>query len=262
MIKVGDRFESAKGDFCVVIDYINTKNITVQFEDNYKHRAKVTETQLKRGWIKNPYKPLLFNVGYFGVGIHKSKDDSSSDGFTRLPAYSAWANMLSRCYDKNYNSLHVYKNTTVHEEWHCFQTFADWYTKELSYSGWAGDNYLDKDIIGDGSIYSHKHCCLVPACINTILTTKHGGIYLQGVSKSTNGLYRVTAGYLCSNDRFTTEESAHLAFVEAKSEKIKQLANEYQRFLRPNVYETLMTKDFRFKFSPFFQKPETHTGSE
>ncbi len=50
-----------------------------------------------------------------------------------------------------------------------------------------------------------------------------------------------------------------MAFVEAKSEKIKALANEHKEFLRPHVYETLMTKDFRYKFSPFFEKPETLT---
>ena len=95
MIKVGDRFENTKGGPCVVVEYTNRENFKIQFEDEHKHIARVTATQLKNDWIKNPYKPLLFNVGYFGVGIHKAKEGSSSDGFVRLPAYSAWANMLS-----------------------------------------------------------------------------------------------------------------------------------------------------------------------
>ena len=82
---------------------------------------------------------------------------------------------------------------------------------------------------------------------------------MTGVIKYSNRLYKVTSGYACSNERFNDEKAAHMAFVEAKSEKIKLLANEYKEFLRPHVYETLMTKDFRYKFSPFFEKPETLT---
>jgi hypothetical protein len=102
----------------------------------------------------------------------------------------------------------------------------------------------------------------VPSAINIIITQKHGGKCLPGVVKSSNRLYRVTPGYVCSNEKFNDEKSAHMAFVEAKSEKIKSLANEYKEILQPYVYETLMTKDFRYKFSPFFEKPKASHSPE
>ena len=62
-----------------------------------------------------------------------------------------------------------YENSTVHEDWHCFQTFAEWYYKELSDLKWNGKSYLDKDVLGDGRIYSERFCCIVPFAIHTII---------------------------------------------------------------------------------------------
>ena len=260
MIKVGDRFETTRSGDCIVIKYVNNKHIIVEFDDEHQHRCKVTAVQLKRGWIKNPYKPLLFGVGYYGVGLHKSREDSSENGFSQLPAYSAWSNMLSRCYDKNYIDPHLYENSIVHEDWHCFQTFAEWYYDEISYCNFKGRRSADKDIMGDGTLYSAQTCCIVPHVINSVIRDANGGEYLPGIIRSTNGLFRVRPGYSCSNLRFNDEKSAHMAFVEAKSERVKSLANEHKEILRPHVYETLMTKDFRYKFSPFFEKPENRIG--
>lgn len=260
MIKVGDRFENTRGSEYVVVEYLNYEKITVEFCDEHKYRVIKGGDCVKSGNIKNPYQPLLFGVGYHGVGKHKSKEGPSSKGFSRLPAYSAWSNMLSRCYNKDYTDPHVYEHSTVHEDWHCFQTFAEWYYNALSDFKWYGTPYLDKDILGNGSIYSEQFCCIVPPVINSVITQKHGGKYLTGVIKYSNGLYRVVPGYSCSDLRFNDEKSAHMAFVEAKSEKIKALANEHKEFLRPHVYETLMTKDFRYKFSPFFEKPQNRIG--
>lgn len=259
MIKVGDRFRNTKGSEYVVVEYSNHDNVTVEFCDEHKHQVVKGGACVKSGNIKNPYHPLLFGVGYYGVGLHKSKAGPSSKGFPNLPAYSTWCNMLSRCYDKNYISPDVYENSIVHDDWHCFQTFAEWYYNTLSDFKYNGKSYLDKDILGNGDLYSEKFCCIVPSAINTIITQKHGGKCLPGVVKSSNRLYRVTPGYTCSNEKFNDEKSAHMAFVEAKSEKIKTLANEHKELLHPHVYEALMTKDFRYKFSPLFEKPETLT---
>lgn len=252
MIKVGDRFETTRSGDCIVIKYVNNKNIIVEFDDEYQHRCKVTSTQLKRGWIKNPYKPLLFGVGYYGVGLHKSKEGSSKNGFSQLPAYSAWCNMLSRCYDKNYIGPHLYEDCVIHKDWHCFQTFAEWYYDKVKIAAWDGRKCLDKDILGNGVLYSESTCSIVPPVINSVIATNHGGVYLPGVNRSTNGLYRVIQGYESSTRRFEKEIDAHMSFVQDKSENIKFLAQQFKENLDPIVFETLMTKDFRFKFSPFF----------
>lgn len=244
-----------------VVEVKNQDNILIEFEDNHRHRKWIDSVQVKgKGDVKNPFFPLLFGVGYFGVGPHKSKTGSSSKGFANLSAYSNWTNMLSRCYDKNYIGPHLYEDCVVHKDWHCFQTFVEWYYNEISYCNFKGRCSLDKDILGDGTLYSAQTCCIVPHVINIVIKNSNGGEYLPGILRSTNGLFRVIPGYSCSDLRFNDEKTAHMAFVEAKAEKIKSLANEYREFLLPNVYETLMTKNFRYKFSPFFEKPENRIG--
>ena len=260
MIKVGDRFKTIRDEEYVVVEYKNNREVTVEFCDDHKYRLTTDGKYIKTGQIKNPYSPRIFGVGYHGVGMHKSKAGSSKEGFTRLPAYSTWCNMLSRCYDKNYIDPHLYENSTVHEDWHCFQTFAEWYYDEISYCNFKGRRPVDKDILGDGTLYSAQTCCIVPHVINSVIRDANGGEYLPGIIRSTNGLFRVRPGYSCSDLRFNDEKSAHMAFVEAKLERVRSLANEYKEILRPHVYETLMTKDFRYKFSPFFEKPESRIG--
>jgi hypothetical protein len=253
MIKVGDRFESNKGQWMVVLEVVNQDKILIEFEDEHKHRKWIDSSQVKdRGNVKNPFFPLLFGVGYYGVGKYKSTNGPKRLGHKNLPAYSAWINMLSRCYDKNYIDPHLYKNSTVHEEWYNFQVFAEWYHSELNNVGWEGRINTDKDILGDGSIYSSKTCCLVPVKINSAVRQAAGGKYLPGVRKAGEN-FRVFPGYDTSNVRFKTELDAHMAFVESKSKKIVEVANEYKEQIKPVVYETLCTKDFRYKFSPYFE---------
>lgn len=250
MIKVGDVFKTNRGGDCVVVEYVNYDNIIVEFCDRHRYATKVGGHELKTGRIKNPFAPLLFDVGYHGVGPHKSKAGSSPKGFASLPAYSSWTNMLSRCYDKNYRDKHLYENCSVSAEWHCFQTFADWYYDKAKIATWEGRKCLDKDILGDGTLYSQSTCCIVPAAINRVIAVNYGGVYLPGVLRSTNGLYGVIPEYDNSKPRFKTEMEAHELFVKNKIKKIQTLAEEYRAQLENKVFETLMTKNFRFKFSP------------
>lgn len=255
MIKVGDRFETNNGGQVIVVEYKNSEDILVEFCDRFKYRVRVVHSQIRKGTIKNPYAPKLFGVGYHGIGTHKSKLGCSRDGFASLPAYSAWTNMLSRCYDKNYINPEFYENTIVHEDWHCFQTFADWYTNELKYTGWNGRNYLDKDVLGDGSIYSEHTCCILPAAINSAITKKPRGKLLQGIRISSNGLYRVVPGYVNSNNRFNSEGAAHFAYLDVKNKEMLSIIESYKDFLNPKVYDALLKKDYMYLWSPFFLNP-------
>lgn len=253
MIKVGDVFKTNRGGDCVVVEYNTNKSIIVEFCDEHKHRAKVASNQLRKGDVKNPFAPLLFGVGYHGVGTYKAKACSSPKGFASLPAYSSWTNMLSRCYDKNYRDKHLYENSSVDAEWHCFQTFADWYCDKTKIATWEGRKCLDKDILGNGNLYSKDTCSIVPPIINSIIAKNRAGKFLPGVRKSSNGLYRVIPGYPSSHVSFRDEVETHETFVKERVNKIKSLAEEYKECLDYRVYETLLTKDFRFKFSPFYR---------
>lgn len=262
MIKVGDRFESNRGQWMTVVDVKNHDNILIEFEDEHKYRRWITSNQVKgKGNVKNPFFPLLFGVGYFGVGTYKSKAGSAHVGFSSLPAYSAWANMLSRCYDKNYIDPELYKNSAVAKEWHNFQVFAEWYESELKFVGWEGRINTDKDIMGDGSKYSSGTCCLVPVRINSSIRQTLNGKYLPGVRKSGQN-FRVVPGYSTSNASFSSELDAHMSFVDSKANRVIEIANEYKDKIKPTVYETLCTKDFRYKFSPYFENTQSILNSK
>lgn len=67
-----------------------------------------------------------------------------------------WNDMMRRCYDKTSSGYSYYggRGVTVCPEWHDYEKFMNW---ALS-SGWAIGLQLDKDKLGDGSIYSPQTC--------------------------------------------------------------------------------------------------------
>lgn len=251
-IKVGDRFTTNKGGDVVVVEYVKADKIIVEFTDSNKHRVVTTKTVLLKGDIKNPFSPLLFGVGYMGVGSYKAKDGSSSLGFGRTQSYSAWANMLSRCYDPSYSHPETYTNVEVDKDWHNYQVFAEWYLRQTDSMSFNGTLCLDKDILTDAHTYSESNCCIVPYAINSVVKGSKGGKYLQGVKSRGNRFYTPFGKYVS----YATEIEAHIAYVKFKSNKIREVAIEYQHYLSTEVFNALMTRDFRYKFSPLFE-PET-----
>lgn len=75
---------------------------------------------------------------------------------------------------------------------------------------------------------------------------------MQGVGSSKKGFY-VLPRYLIPDKIYETEVEAHLAYVEAKSNKIREVAVDYKQYLSPEVFNALMNRDFRYKFSPLFE---------
>lgn len=53
-IKVGDRFTTNKGGDVVVVEYVNTRCMTIEFCDQHKHRVVTTKTVLLKGDLKKP----------------------------------------------------------------------------------------------------------------------------------------------------------------------------------------------------------------
>ena len=260
MIKVGDRFKTIRGEEYVVVEYLNYDSVTVEFCDNYKYKLTTSAAWIKSGQIKNPYSPRIFEVGYFGVGGYKAKVGNPQVGYSRTPEYQAWMNMMSRCYDKNYINPHLYSDVMVVKSWHCFQDFAEWYYTQRKDTNTELKLCLDKDVLGDGSMYSPEFCCLLPFKINSLIVSIPRGNRLPGVVLTSKGRFRVSYSYGKKVTEHEHEKDAHLEYLNLKLTKIRDLANEYKEILRPHVYETLMTKDFRYKFSPLFENPVNRIG--
>lgn len=183
-------------------------------------------------------KSTVLGVGYLGSGPYRA-----FEGGKVLPAYKAWAAMLQRAYSPAWAAKYpTYTRVTVCAEWHNFQNFAGWYSTPNS--GRLGFQ-LDKDLRVLGcAVYSPVTCSYVPQAINKVLTD-HG---------NARGDLPVCVGYLRGryqarvNERgirkylgiYDTVREAFESYRRAKEHHVKELAQEFQRVLHPEVFETLM----------------------
>ncbi|NYR09579.1 hypothetical protein [Psychrobacter sp. BI730] len=237
-IKVGDVFITKQGYEIAVISYSTHSCITVEFKDKNKHRLVTRARNIKRGGIENPYHPKNFGVGFMGVGLFSSRANSK-----QTDIYTAWRNMLMRCYcEKRLVERPTYLNCFVCDSWLNFQNFAQWMT-DHNYD--ASKHQLDKDILKtNNKIYSADNCCLVPSEINNLFTDSGAsrGKYPQGVTLH-KGRFRarMSAGKKTIGIGFyDTPQEAHQAYVVAKEAYVKELANKWRGRIDERVYDALM----------------------
>ena len=137
--------------------------------------------------------------------------------------YSAWTNMLQRCYSKKYLERYPsYIGTSVCSEWLYASEFKKW----MEQKDWHG-KCLDKDIVVPRSkLYSPETCAFVLAATNlfVIASDASRGDYPIGVC-----LFKRTGKYqaYCKNlfsgklehlGYFSTPEEAHEAWRKRKHE--------------------------------------------
>jgi hypothetical protein len=94
------------------------------------------------------------------VGKNPNSRNHTTHGGRKLPLYSVWCAMKARCYNKKRTQYKDYggKGVIVCEEWKKdFKAFYNWAIN----NGWKKGLQLDKDIKGDGLLYSPETCCFV-----------------------------------------------------------------------------------------------------
>lgn len=138
------------------------------------------------------------------------------------PAYTDWRSMLGRCYCEKYiNRYPTYRGVSVCDEWLTFSSFREWWL-DNQVDGWQ----LDKDMIGNGLVYSPDMCIFIPGLLNSFtLDTgssrgefKIGACYSKKVGKfissCRNPISRKSEhlGYFCD------QEQAHNAWLNRKLE--------------------------------------------
>lgn len=143
------------------------------------------------------------------------------------PFYLAWKDMLTRCYNKNYQKKRpTYEGCTVTPEWHGFMAFRSWMMRQ----DWRG-KALDKDILVQGcKVYSPTTCVFVDRDVNALLTSRTAlrGEFPIGVSfdKST-GKYMAQAsieGRTKQLGRYDTPMKAHRAWQLSKAGTLDKVA--------------------------------------
>lgn len=185
------------------------------------YRNKVHAQCIRKGGVKDKYIPSLCGIGYTGKGV--GKDDSPIS----IKAYSAWQNMINRCYSEKRRHVNpTYAGCTVDESWHCFQIFFLWF-KEHYKEGFQ----IDKDVLSPfgKKVYSAKTCEFIPRSINNLFNDNRveRGLYPQGVcyDKKSN---KFVANARANNVSFylggyDTPLEAYGAYMEKRLELSKNL---------------------------------------
>jgi hypothetical protein len=133
------------------------------------------------------------------------------------PYYSKWQSMLERQTPKLWERSPTYIGCKVCEEWRSFMAFRKWMVTQ----DFVGKE-LDKDLLGDGKVYSPETCLFVTSQVNsfTLDSGAARGEWPIGVNKFGN---RFRAKIKVNGKQkhlgcFATPEEAHHAWVIAKQD--------------------------------------------
>lgn len=193
--------------------------------DEFHHKMVLKygmQSWLPEGWV---YKPARTRIKKLveGVGINDvefSVQPTIEGKRIKHPAYSTWHSMLHRAYSDKYKITNpTYTGVEVHQDWHIFSNFLNWFQ-----ANYVPGYDLDKDILVDGNkIYNPEACLFVPQYINSFLTLHNAkrGVLPIGVSaksgkyesRISGSKHRKHLGY------FDTPALAHKAWQKAKLEQ-------------------------------------------
>lgn len=228
----GAEFPTTNGDI-VVLEIIDNQNVRVCFVHPFFEKV-AKPVHVRKGSVKNPLFPSVFDVGYIGVGLHNVSENSKA-----TKVYNIWHSMLQRVYSPQ-NDTHArqYSGVSIHPDWLNFQNFADWYVKRSTQFidvdfGWD----LDKDLLFPGNrIYGPDTCCLVPHPVNGLLLGSNiaRGELPIGVSRD-GSAFTVKCSVFDKKGkyigRYKTVRDAQIAYWNAKFQSIRFAAIMYWNYL-------------------------------
>lgn len=232
--RIGATTYNNQGCLMKIIEYNNSTNIIVEFQDEYKAKVKSRYDHFLDKTICNPYCNSVFGIGKLGKKF---------DYLSNKKEYRAWYDMIRRCYDINYHKNHpTYINCSVCEEWKSFDNFCNWIKNQSNYLKWKNNSnfHIDKDILyKNNKIYSPNTCTLVPSNINCLFIKANAvrGKNPIGVSENykNSGNYVARCGMNNGKDilvigEFNTPELAFQAYKIYKENLIKEIAKkEYKK---------------------------------
>ena len=238
-ISVGQIFTNKYGEYQVT-EYLNYKNVKIKW---LYHNIEIWARggDIIRGEVKNPLFPIVYGVGYTGIGPFIPYPNNKIS-----KARVCWGSMLQRCYyEKMRGSWQSYADVTVNEHWHNFQNFAEWFENNYV-DGW----HLDKDILVKGNKeYGPDVCCFVPEELNRLFIKNKGmrGLYPIGVTLKKKNIvpsYHASCSDI-NNKRvvigtYKSISEAFQAYKVFKEDIIKQVANRYKGVVSDVVYYALL----------------------
>lgn len=176
----------------------------------------------------------------YGVGIRLGSPTTDSSG-KKLKSYSVWQDMLRRCYNEvERYKFPSYKGCTVSFEWLTYENFKDWFD-----SNHQEGYQLDKDLLGDGKLYSSDTCCMLPQELNKFLVGVGNSVNFRLANqKSVKYCSRIKTGKNVEKHlgTFDTPEEALEVYNRAKKQLATAYAIEYYNnsAIKERVYKALL----------------------
>ena len=239
--RTGEENINKFGSKMIIKEYRGANDLDIYFPEYNWISEHNAYNNFKKGLVKCPYEPNVFERGYIGDGIYKSRINGKL-----IKSYSEWHDMFDRCYNSEFHKRHPsYKDCDVANIWFNYQRFGDWFSK--NYYEVPGETmHLDKDILYKGNkIYSPEKCIFVPNKINTLFIKcdRSRGDLPIGVyyDKDRN---KYTAGYKINKirkfiGRYDNPEDAFYVYKLHKEKLIKEVIDSYKGIIPEPHYSRL-----------------------
>jgi hypothetical protein len=195
------------------------------------YTTEVRKESVQKGVVMYPYGKNKYG-GYRGEG--------EWDASGKNPHTTVWMGMLMRTCSDEFKQKHKsYTEARVCEEFMNLQVFCNWSDsakpKDTSIT-WE----LDKDLLGDGKLYSPSTCCYLPKELNLFLSK----LDRQYIPRTAGGKYSVWCSDGVNKDNryvgtFDTKEEAVGAWKKTKNARLHSLIEKYKQLLPANVLEAL-----------------------
>ena len=118
---IGLVYRSKEGVDYKILDYEGALKVYVEALDGTDYKTYIQMDNLRKGSIKNPYKPSVYGIGYVGEGPYPTVEEGPTR-WRSTKCYRTWSTMLQRCFIPK-QSRQSYADKTVSEDWKCFQNF-------------------------------------------------------------------------------------------------------------------------------------------
>ena len=230
--RVGETNITKQGFTISIIEYDCYNNVIIQFNDRYNTIWHTTYVRFKQGTVKNPNVLCMYGRIAYKQDIAKNP-----------MAYNKYRAMLDRCYGIQKGNNIVYQGCQVCNEWNNFENFLAWFTD--NYYSIDGDNMdLDKDILGNGKLYSPDTCVFIPHKLNSQFARrgKSNKDLPMGVTwhKRYNGSMRYRVVALPHNQLFDDVDEAERAYKEYVSNQYRDFAITYKDIIPSRLYDRLI----------------------
>ena len=189
-------------------------------------------------------------MGY-NIGICKVKWKSPASSYKdgkqeQTRPYKIWRAMMQRQKLEYVDRNRGYEGVKVSKDFEDYDIFYGWFINQVGNSSFDDHGHyfqMDKDLLGNGLIYTKDICVFLPREINNAtIKPKKKKELPTGVYKSKNRYVSKISRYNIERNlgSFKTIEEAFSAYKEAKESYVLELAEKWKDKIDIRAYNTLI----------------------